>query len=269
MANIKAVLCLDIDGTLIDEQEKIHPEDIKLLSNFPSTIQPILTTGRPLGSARGVIQANHVFQDSPLPLPGVFMNGTAAYLPGEELILQQSFTESVLQDLIYLSEIFQESTFAFFTLDNVHIVNPNNFSLDISKIHHLSILESNNPTPLTKINKMMVIEKDKKKLRQIRNQADGIMAEVAYSLPFLLEFTPQGINKSKALHPLLTALSLEGKPIYTVGDGQNDLGMFNLAEVSFAPSSAHNEILEKADQVINKQKDGILGPIIRTIFESI
>ncbi len=269
MENIQAVLCLDIDGTLIDEQEKIHPEDIKILNCFPNTIQPILTTGRPLGSARRVIQANFVFQDHPLPLPGVFMNGTAAYLPGEELILEHNFPKSVLQDLIYLSEIFRESSFAFFTLDNIHIVNPNNFSLDISKLHHLSIMESKNSNPPTKINKMMVIEKDSDILHKIKKQADGIMAEIAYSLPFLLEFTPKGINKSKTIHPLLSALSIEGKPIYAVGDGQNDLGLFNLAEKSFAPSSAPIEILDRADRIIHKEKDGILNPIIKTIVESI
>ena len=138
MTGIQAILCLDIDGTLIDDQEQIHPEDIKVINNFPGKIQLVLTTGRPLGSAKGVLHANKLYQDKPLPLPGVFMNGTAAYLPGEELLLEHHFSADVRQDLINLLHSFTGSTFAFFTLSTTHLVNPTTFSFHIAEKHYLS-----------------------------------------------------------------------------------------------------------------------------------
>ena len=76
---------MDVDGTLIDVDEKIHPKDVALLQDFPEDLQPFLTTGRSLHGAKGVLQQNGLFEGKPLSLPGVFMNGGAAYHAGGKL----------------------------------------------------------------------------------------------------------------------------------------------------------------------------------------
>jgi hydroxymethylpyrimidine pyrophosphatase-like HAD family hydrolase len=71
------------------------------------------------------------------------------------------------------------------------------------------------------------------------------------------------------LPPLIQALSLEQVPVYSAGDGQNDLGLFNLAVKSFAPSYAHPTILEQADHIIEREKEGMLTPILQEIISSV
>lgn len=269
MTDTQAIVCLDIDGTLIDDHEQMHPEDIKVLTSYPEKIQLVLTTGRPVGSAKGVLHANNLFQDTPLPLPGVFMNGTAAYLREEELLLEYHFSEEVRQELINLGHSFPGSTFAFFTLSTTHLVNPTPFSFHIAEKHYLSHQISKPFEVPPKINKMMVIENDKDKLNRIKMHTDGLTAEIAYSLPYLLEFTPKGVNKPAVLKPLLSALSLKGVPIYAAGDGQNDLALFDLAEVSFAPSTAHQSILKRVDYIIQREDEGLLHPIIEIVNQKI
>jgi len=265
----EAILCLDIDGTLIDDHEQVHPEDIKLINNFPQSIQLVLTTGRPLGSAKGVLHANNLFKEALLPLPGVFMNGTTAYLPEEKLTFEHHFSRKVHQQLINLAESHQGSAFAFFTRTRVHLVNSTKFSLHISEKHYLSYRISQTTNIPAKINKMMVIENDRNKLQQVKNHTQNINAEIAYSLPYLLEFSPKGINKPAALKALLLKLNLDRLPIYAVGDGQNDLALFDLAKISFAPSSAHEKIKNKADQIIQREENGILKPILKLINRSV
>ena len=270
MTSPKAILCLDIDGTLIDDNEQVHPVDYKLLNDFPTSIHLIFTTGRPLGSAKGVLHANDLYQDVHLPLPGVFMNGTIAYLPGEKLAFEHHFSERIHQVLINLAKRFRESTFAFFTPSVVYLVNPNKFSIYVANKHYLSFEECKPQDIPQKINKMMVIEDDKKKLKQIKEQTFEIKAEIAYSLPYLLEFTPMGIDKPSGLINLLPKLSFERHhPIYAAGDGQNDLGLFNLAEISFAPSTAHHSIQKMADRIIHREENGILLPILEAISQNI
>ena len=58
MTDRKAILCLDIDGTLIDAQGDVHPEDIQAINTLPDDLQLILTTGRMLHSAKGVLKQN-------------------------------------------------------------------------------------------------------------------------------------------------------------------------------------------------------------------
>ena len=269
MTGIQAVLCLDIDGTLINDHEQIHPEDIKVLNNIPANIQLVLTTGRPLGSAKGVLHANNLFRDTPLPLPGVFMNGTTAYLPKEELVLENHFIDKVHQELTNLANNFTGSTFAFFTLSITHLVNPTPFSFHIAEKHYLSHAVSKSHEVPPKINKMMVIESDKDKLKRIKSHTDGLLAEITYSLPYLLEFTPKGVNKPAALKSLLSALSLEGVPIYAAGDGQNDLALFDFVKGSFAPSTAHPSILKRVNYIIQREDKGLLHPIIEIMTEKI
>jgi hydroxymethylpyrimidine pyrophosphatase-like HAD family hydrolase len=71
----RAILCIDFDGTLIDEQIHIHPADVEILELFPATIQPVMTTGRDLRSVKSIFQNHGVFKAIPFPWPGVFMNG--------------------------------------------------------------------------------------------------------------------------------------------------------------------------------------------------
>jgi hydroxymethylpyrimidine pyrophosphatase-like HAD family hydrolase len=197
------------------------------------------------------------------------MNGTVAYLREEELLLEYHFSEEVRQELINLGHNFPGSTFAFFTLSTTHLVNPTPFSLHIAEKHYLSHQISKSFDVPLKINKMMVIENDKDELHRIKMHSDGLRAEIAYSLPYLLEFTPKDVNKPTALKSLLSALSLEGIPIYAAGDGQNDLALFDLAEVSFAPSTAHKSILKGVDYIIQRQDKGLLHPIIEIINHKI
>jgi len=71
------------------------------------------------------------------------------------------------------------------------------------------------------------------------------------------------------LPPLIQELSLEHVPVYTAGDGQNDLGLFDYAVSSFAPAYAHPAILEKADHIIEREKEGMLTPILEIIAQQI
>lgn len=42
MATFRAILCLDIDGTLIDDQEKIRPQDREVLQDLPAWLQVVI-----------------------------------------------------------------------------------------------------------------------------------------------------------------------------------------------------------------------------------
>jgi HAD superfamily hydrolase (TIGR01484 family) len=145
------------------------------------------------------------------------------------------------------------------------MINSTHFSEHISKIHYLSSQDVDVKSLPENVVKMMVMEHDKTKLQQVWKKAVGIEAEMVYSLPYLLEFTPLGISKAAGLLPLTQALSIDNLPIYTAGDGQNDLALFELARKSFAPSSAHPAVLEKADHIIERDSEGILTPILNLI----
>ena len=267
MTDPTAILCIDIDGTLIDHTECIHPNDRQLLQNMPAHIQPVLTTGRILHSARGVLRKNGLFIEQPIPLPGVFMNGGMVCLPHEKIILEQTFTPALRQRLIGLAIKHPTSAFTFFSLKTVHLINPNPFGRHITDLHYLDAADTTLQDVPEQIVKVMILEQDEPTLTRIRQETVDWDAEMAYSLDFAYEINPRGITKANSLIVLLSAMRINQTPIFVAGDAENDLPLFSLAARSFAPNTAHQTVRDKADRIISREPDGILSPIMQEISQ--
>lgn len=262
----KAILCMDIDGTLIDSDEQVHPKDVAILNAFPEAIVPILTTGRILHSAKGVLRENGAFLHDPLPIPGVFMNGGVTYQPGEILCNHHAFSPEIRQAVINLSMVFPQSAFTFFAIDSVYLVNPTAFGRHIADIHHLAASEiDTNQLPL-EIIKLMILEPEPETMQEIRDQSRLFTAQTAMSLPFAYEINPPGIDKAASLKSLLMKMQITELPIFAVGDAENDIPLLEMAHTSFAPTTAHTKVLEIVDQLVPKENDGLLGPILSAIL---
>lgn len=262
MKEKQAILCIDIDGTLINSKYEIHPRDIQILLKFPEVIQPILTTGRSLQSAKGVLQANGLFTAIPLPLAGVFMNGGVAYLPNEVLCVQHSFPPQTRDALITLAANNPRTTFSFFSIDAVHLVNTNPFSEHIAHRNYLNAHIADAWDVPQNIIKVMVIEQSRRMIEKIKMASKKLEIEMAYSLPYLFEINPSGITKAETLRVLLKKIQLDDLPIFVVGDAENDLSLFELARESIAPETAHTSILARSNHIIPQNKDGLLMPIL-------
>ena len=266
MTGPEAILCIDIDGTLLDVHKRIYPEDVKVLNHFPEFFQPVITTGRNLNSTKAVFRQNGLFNSLDLPWPGVFLNGGAGYLPFEKELIQNCFTQTTRETLITLTLAFPETSFTFFTIDAVYLANPNQFSSHIAKIHYLNAIESQAHDIPEGIIKVMILEQDADVLKRIQKETQDWGAEMRHTLSYAYEINPTGITKANTLITILEALDLKMLPIFVVGHAENDLSLFKLAQKSFAPSTAHKAVIERADHIIQRETRGILTPILRDII---
>jgi len=157
---------------------------------------------------------------------------------------------------------FPETSFAFLTAYEVYLVNPNQFSNHISKIHYLNAVESQALDIPDGIIKVMILEQDPDELRSVQKKTQDWEAETGYTLSYAYEINPAGITKANTLVDLLEALDINNLPIFVVGDAENDLSLFKLAQKSFAPSTAHEVVRERADRIILHKNLGILTPIL-------
>ncbi len=262
---LKAVLCLDIDGTLTDREGKIHPRDIAVLKNFPDNIQLIFSTGRSLASARGVLRENDIFPTGPFPLPGVFMNGGIALLPGERPVVEHFLTPDTLDGLLQISREFPNSPFTFFSVSEVFLLNPNAFSRFVSDRDYLSAQEVSEEDVPRHIVKAMVIEEDPSVITEIKERGQHLAVEMGISLPYLFEINPPGVNKAGTLKQLLPLMGLDELKIYAAGDGENDLALLEMTEKFYVPDTAHDHVRDQADQIIDRRQEGMLAPILSEI----
>ena len=264
----RAVLCMDLDGTLINHNEEAHPRDIAILNDFPKDVLPILATGRSLPSARGVLDQNGILQGGPFPLPAVFINGAVVQLPNEKILEVHSLENSLLPNLVELTRAFASTAFFFYQPDKVYLVNATLTGEWLSRFHYLNAVECQAEDLPQQINKVMAVDKDLAVIDRIREYTQEFPLEMGTSLPFIFEFSPRGITKANSIRALLTAMSCDTLPIYAVGDGENDLTVKPMAEKFFVPATAQESVRSQADLIIDHTQDGILSPILDFILSN-
>ena len=265
MTNQKAILCIDIDGTLINEQGQVHPCDIEILQDFPQTIQPILTTGRNIHSVKKILRQNGLQKNNHLSMPGVFMNGGLTLLPSEDLCTTHVFTTKALAELIRLAKENKEKPFTFYSLEEVLLVNPNNFAREKLNVLFEEAQDCGPDDIPDEIFKIIIFSEDPHDLDPIKPGVKPLSLEIVFSLPFAYEINPPGISKGTSLIDLTKALRMAHLPIYAVGDADNDLSLFSLATKRFASASAQSAVLNQADFIIQRDQNGLFSTILKHI----
>lgn len=255
------IVCLDFDGTLVDAEGRIHPADVEALANERS-VTFVPATGRPLHSVRRAFGRHGLFADRPIPFPLVLENGAAVYGENEDLRARRSFEPGLRDDLVRAVLASTGVGFLMYSLDEVGLLRPDDelramvrrFDLDARPF------DPEAGTPLSKV----AAAGDPEALRAFEAEVAGLPLERTYSLPNVLELTPVGVHKGGGLSTLLREEESDGE-IAVAGDGENDLALFELATLSFAPHDSPPAIQARADRVLDVRKEGLLAPILREV----
>jgi 5-amino-6-(5-phospho-D-ribitylamino)uracil phosphatase len=256
------VFCVDMDGTLLDEQGRIHPLDREVLQNSKEVLV-IPTTGRPLHSIQSRFSTNDLWQNQKIPLPMVLDNGCSLYRPGEEMFRYTAF-EPGLQDTLF-EIIWQhpDLSFAFVHPQEVHYPwLPSDFArpyFDSFDFKMRPFTEQSRQIPFARVT---MISEEPGQIERFVNAVRDLPVEHTSSMPALCELMPAGRHKAQGIEELLEALEIKDAYICAAGDGGNDVEIFELSQRSFAPNTSPEEIQKQADQVIEVEKTGLLGPMI-------
>jgi hypothetical protein len=266
MENEKIVLAVDLDGTLvIDNDNQIHPHDIEILrAGLP--IPLILATGRSLASTRYPFEKNGLLNGGPLPYPLVLNNGALLYAPNEEPRARFPFPPEVTEEIIHIASGYRDATFLIQAIPEVYQLGETESGL--RAIHKYGYRpQKYHPglagMPLTKV---MVLSDRRQDLDAMAAAFAHLPIEGNYSLDDIYELTPAGVNKGEGLKKLLEMLGWQDAKLVVAGDGENDVCMFALADRAFAPVTGREMIRGMADSVIDPRPNGLLTPILEKIL---
>ena len=262
----RPVVCLDFDGTLVDDGGRIHPADVEILASERS-VRFVPATGRPLHSVRRAFGRHGLFAYSPIPFPLVLENGAAVYAQDETLVSQRSFEPDLRDALVRLALSSSGASFLLYSLDEVRTLRSTEtleaqvrrFDLDARPF---------DPDGARPLSKVAVTARDPETLRAFEAETAGLPLERTYSLPDVLELTPTGVHKGLGLTTLLDhggRAAAAAAEVVVAGDGENDLALFDLATLSVAPASSPPAIRARADRVLDVRKEGLLAPILREL----
>ena len=256
------IVAFDMDGTLVDAQGGIHPQDVRVLTERRDVVW-IPCSGRPLHAVRRAFDRHGVCLDQSLPFPMVLQNGSELYLPGERLLRQHTFPLDVQSRILEAGLRSPDVYLSMFHIGPVDEIWPTPFSRRMLERFDLLAAPYQPQHPPRRYSKFMAMAEDAARLADFAQSlpADGMA--LSFSLAQVLEMNPPGVDKRTGLQQVLAALQLPVDRLYVAGDGGNDLPLFELSSNSFAPSHALPQVLTQARHTIDRAEEGILSPILR------
>ena len=263
------LIAIDMDGTLLNEKKHIDKAQKEAIHEaVEAGIKIVLCTGRPL---YGILPFYEELGLSELDSEGyvILNNGCSIHKTKDwELIDQVNFTSddidylykfsegydinfTLVNDYYYFNigrkptdELITDAGFVFSDITNISLKEAKNGKHKIIKIMFLG-----NP------NIMADFQKENENI--LKNKYSGVLSQ-----PYIYEILPKGNNKGTGLKKLAKKLGIKQEEIMAIGDGNNDIEMFEYANYSVAMENG-TELAKKAAkyQTDNNENDGVAKAI--------
>lgn len=283
------MICLDLDGTVLNDCKEISKENINLIRKAYNEkgIICVFATGRPLEYVDAICNSYDSF------LANYIIANNGAIIrdnKNDEVIYKASITNAQLLDLknIFLEEnadymivytdkqqILREARNAKALKDSAIIVNKKD-----SELKHIEDTIKNNPHLSSLLcmigGDMSVLENIISRLQEIKGlETPGIgnysHKTKTYSFESkFIDVMKKGCSKKNAICFLADKLQIKKEEIIVMGDGSNDLSMFECAGLKIAMENGEEKLKEKADFITATNNDnGVAKAIQKFVFNEI
>ena len=242
----------DLDGTLKDVNSPIDPALPKIIDQLNQRgVLFTLATGKNLKSTR--TSAGYLGIQHPLILSNGCVLQTLEGTVLEKNILPPLFAAALIEicskEKIDLAILIDEEIYVRKITHHASILfdygSPNLVEVgEWSSIDHI----------LSRAHKCIAIERDDRDrllhLEKIIFSELGSVVEYCHTLVEMLEFMPRGISKVSGIRSLAKRSGISLDSVFTMGDGNNDIGMLMEAGSSAAVANAPQAVCDAADWII-------------------
>ena len=263
------LIAIDMDGTLLNEKKHIDKAQKEAIHEaVEAGIKIVLCTGRPL---YGILPFYEELGLSELDSEGyvILNNGCSIHKTKDwELIDQVNFT---FDDIDYLHKFSEGYDINFTLVNDYYYFNIGRKPTDelitdagfvFSDITNISLKEAKNGKH--KIIKIMFLG-NPNIMADFQKENENILKDKYSSVlsqPYVYEILPKGNNKGTGLKKLAKKLGIKQEEIMAIGDGNNDIEMFEYANYSVAMENG-TELAKKAAkyQTDSNENDGVAKAI--------
>ena len=250
--SMKTLYVTDLDGTLLEPDKSIKPENLKLINQLIDEDVNIT-----YATARSLITAKQVIGDIHFKLPVIVQNGTFILSPKGDMILGNYLGDSILDTVkdydispIVYSQIGKKTYFSYVkdkmsagvkAFVDDHLDDPRNHPVNTYE----DLYEGD-------IFYLLLID-DYDKLKPLydlfKEDYYAVFDQEMYSHDWWLEIMSPDASKANAIKYLKQKLQCDEVVVF--GDGKNDIEMFEEADYSCAVENAAPELIKCADEVIH------------------
>ena len=235
------LIAIDMDGTLLNEKKHIDKAQKEAIHEaVEAGIKIVLCTGRPL---YGILPFYEELGLSELDSEGyvILNNGCSIHKTKDwKLIDQVNFTSD---DIEYLYKFSESYDINFTLVNDTYYFNIGRKPTDelikdagfvFSDITDISLEEAKSGKH--KIMKIMFLG-NPEIMADFQKENENILKDKYSSVlsqPYVYEILPKGNNKGTGLKKLAKKLGIKQEEIMAIGDGNNDIEMFEYAHYSVA-----------------------------------
>lgn len=279
------MIILDLDGTLLNDYKEISDENIKYIKKAyeEKGIITVIATGRPLGYVKELSKLyNNCFANYIIACNGAIIENANT----KEYIHKVSFTN---QEVLNIRNIFLEENGDYMMLytDERAITEARNkkglensgisANQKKSKVENIEEMIEKN---LKLIKLLCLIGGEKTVLENIIKRIE-VLKEIEHSTicnyvyktkdkvfkSKYIDIMKKGCSKKNAISILAEKLKIKQEEIIVMGDGGNDLSMFEGAGLKIAMLNAEPCLKEKADYITDSNNNsGVARAIQKFIF---
>lgn len=266
--NIQYIV-IDLDGTLLNDEHTLSERNKEVIQKaIAQGVKIIIATGKTRAGAEPVIKALK------LDTPGVFVQGLIICNADGTVRQEHKLDSEVARHIVQYAE---SQGFEVVAYSGNRLVCKR---LD-ENIEHIATFGEPMPEAIgslinqvntVKMNKLIIIGGNKRKLKAIRwqleQQMDGKVHFTDGGVLTSLEILPKGANKGQGVKTLLRQLSVNPENVMAIGDAENDVEMLQVAGFAVAVKNASEKTKAVADEIVASNNDnGVAEAIERFVLK--
>ncbi|GGF60653.1 5-amino-6-(5-phospho-D-ribitylamino)uracil phosphatase YcsE [Paenibacillus albidus] len=242
------LLALDMDGTLLNDEQIVTPKTVQWIQKaVDAGVHVCLSTGR------SFITALPYAEQLGLETPMVTVNGSEVWRAPHELY-RRSLMDPVLVKQMYDLARHYDIWFWAYSTEAVH--KQANWDGETEGREWLKFGYHT--------------EDDEIRHQLLLQLQDMGGLEITNSSPYNLEINPQGVNKAAGIKEVCQLLGINMSEVVAVGDSLNDLAVIQQAGLGVAMGNAQDTVKQEADQIVaSNNEDGIAEVIQKYILNEV
>jgi len=267
VAVARMLIVLDIDGTVLLEDESLSPGVVEAVAHAQDTGHEVMiATGRSWEGTRGILRVLEL-----APEYVVCSNGAVVLkrVDAEELIYERWHVETFdpSEVLTLLREHLPQARYLVELPDGVRLYTE--YLEDWNLVHARRVpFEELGRQPVCRV---VVVSPEQDEQDYLELVRDIGLHEVSYAVGWTawLDIAPQGVDKSTGLERVRTELGIEAENVLVIGDGRNDVGMFRWALEhggrAVAMEQGPQEVRDAAGETTGSVQAGGVAAVLRAL----
>jgi hypothetical protein len=270
-------ILLDLDGTLLDESGRVHPENARALRELEARGgRAMIATGR------STVSTIPIVEEIGLRTPAVTFNGAGLWCPVQRRMLEERVLSA--RTLGRALEYARERDLLCVVMTNdAKVACPPRDERERAALQGLVGLSVRPREALADVEfamRVTLFSRDHESSERLCAEAQERLGQPAYlthfplnALPMhrasplaVLDVHPPCRGKAEGVRALGELYGVDPRHVVALGDATNDLPMFAAAGLAVAMATGMPEAVERADRVLPHNEGDAIAELVRELF---